>query len=68
MTLFMSKKAAIIINVKSQCVKREFGHLLATQCVCVFCLPQTVIACGVSYAFDFRTRYGIDVVGYIPRG
>ncbi|XP_041819633.1 chloride anion exchanger-like [Chelmon rostratus] len=29
---------------------------------------MTVIACGVSYAFDFRTRYGIDVVGYIPKG
>uniref|UniRef100_A0A669CQ07 Solute carrier family 26 member 3, tandem duplicate 2 n=1 Tax=Oreochromis niloticus TaxID=8128 RepID=A0A669CQ07_ORENI len=28
----------------------------------------TVIACGVSYAFDFKTRYGIDVVGYIPKG
>lgn len=31
-------------------------------------LSQTVIACGVSYAFDFKTRYGIDVVGYIPKG
>ncbi|KAM9334600.1 chloride anion exchanger-like [Symphorus nematophorus] len=29
---------------------------------------MTVIACGVSYAFDFRTRYGIDVVGHIPKG
>ncbi|XP_076577954.1 chloride anion exchanger-like [Chaetodon auriga] len=29
---------------------------------------MTVIACGVSYGFDFRTRYGIDVVGYIPKG
>uniref|UniRef100_A0AAQ4S3H1 STAS domain-containing protein n=1 Tax=Gasterosteus aculeatus aculeatus TaxID=481459 RepID=A0AAQ4S3H1_GASAC len=29
---------------------------------------MTVIACGVSYAFDFKTRYGIDVVGYIPKG
>lgn len=29
---------------------------------------MTVIACGVSYGFDFRTRYGIDVVGYIPSG
>ncbi|XP_028251514.1 chloride anion exchanger-like [Parambassis ranga] len=29
---------------------------------------MTVIACGVSYAFDFKTRYGIDVVGHIPSG
>nr|XP_057923275.1 chloride anion exchanger-like [Doryrhamphus excisus] len=29
---------------------------------------MTVIACGVSYAFDFRTKYGIDVVGHIPKG
>ncbi|XP_053200113.1 chloride anion exchanger-like [Scomber japonicus] len=29
---------------------------------------MTVIACGVSYAFDFKTTYGIDVVGYIPKG
>ncbi|XP_047245612.1 chloride anion exchanger-like isoform X2 [Girardinichthys multiradiatus] len=29
---------------------------------------MTVIACGVSYAFDFKTRYGVDVVGQIPRG
>nr|XP_019955396.1 PREDICTED: chloride anion exchanger [Paralichthys olivaceus] len=28
---------------------------------------MTVIACGVSYAFDFKTRYGIDVVGHIPK-
>nr|XP_046234748.1 chloride anion exchanger-like [Scatophagus argus]XP_046234749.1 chloride anion exchanger-like [Scatophagus argus] len=29
---------------------------------------MTVIACGVSYALDFKTRYGIDVVGHIPLG
>nr|XP_061809322.1 chloride anion exchanger-like [Nerophis lumbriciformis] len=29
---------------------------------------MTVIACGVSYAFDFRTKYGIGVVGHIPKG
>ncbi|XP_061662446.1 chloride anion exchanger-like [Syngnathoides biaculeatus] len=29
---------------------------------------MTVIACGVSYAFDFRTKYGVDVVGHIPKG
>ncbi|KAG7236846.1 hypothetical protein INR49_000224 [Caranx melampygus] len=29
---------------------------------------MTVIACGVSYAFDFKTKYGIDVVGHIPKG
>ncbi|XP_054911710.1 chloride anion exchanger-like isoform X1 [Poeciliopsis prolifica] len=29
---------------------------------------MTVITCGVSYAFDFKTRYGIDVVGKIPLG
>uniref|UniRef100_A0A3Q3JGB8 STAS domain-containing protein n=1 Tax=Monopterus albus TaxID=43700 RepID=A0A3Q3JGB8_MONAL len=29
---------------------------------------MTVIACGVSYAFDFKTKYGIDVVGHIPQG
>ncbi|KAM6962055.1 chloride anion exchanger-like [Tautogolabrus adspersus] len=29
---------------------------------------MTVIACGVSYAFDFRKRFGIDVVGHIPKG
>ncbi|XP_070710345.1 chloride anion exchanger-like [Pempheris klunzingeri] len=29
---------------------------------------MTVIACGVSYAFDFKTRYGIEVVGHIPKG
>ncbi|XP_037616089.1 chloride anion exchanger-like [Sebastes umbrosus] len=29
---------------------------------------MTVIACGVSYAFDFKTKYGIEVVGPIPRG
>uniref|UniRef100_A0A8C6NK56 Solute carrier family 26 member 3 n=1 Tax=Nothobranchius furzeri TaxID=105023 RepID=A0A8C6NK56_NOTFU len=28
----------------------------------------SIIACGVSYAFDFKTRYGIDVVGHIPKG
>ncbi|XP_026182794.1 chloride anion exchanger-like [Mastacembelus armatus] len=29
---------------------------------------MTVITCGISYAFDFKTKYGIDVVGYIPKG
>ncbi|XP_061571166.1 chloride anion exchanger-like [Cololabis saira] len=29
---------------------------------------MTVITCGVSFAFDFKTIYGIDVVGYIPSG
>ncbi|KAJ0037058.1 hypothetical protein NL108_018119, partial [Boleophthalmus pectinirostris] len=29
---------------------------------------MTVIACGVSYAFDFKTKYGIGVVGVIPKG
>ncbi|XP_056266787.1 chloride anion exchanger-like [Pseudoliparis swirei] len=29
---------------------------------------MTVVACGVSYAFDFKTRYGIEVVGHIPQG
>ncbi|XP_008288999.1 chloride anion exchanger-like [Stegastes partitus] len=29
---------------------------------------MTVIACGVSYAFDFSTRFGVDVVGDIPKG
>ncbi|KAL3048590.1 hypothetical protein OYC64_007192 [Pagothenia borchgrevinki] len=29
---------------------------------------MTVIACGVSYAFDFKTRFGIEVVGFIPQG
>uniref|UniRef100_A0A8D2ZGV4 Solute carrier family 26 member 3, tandem duplicate 2 n=1 Tax=Scophthalmus maximus TaxID=52904 RepID=A0A8D2ZGV4_SCOMX len=29
---------------------------------------MTVIACGISYALDFKTRYGIDVVGHIPKG
>ncbi|XP_023142276.2 chloride anion exchanger [Amphiprion ocellaris] len=29
---------------------------------------MTVIACGVSYAFDFRARYGINTVGDIPEG
>ncbi|KAM9845697.1 chloride anion exchanger-like [Aulostomus maculatus] len=29
---------------------------------------MTVIACGVSYAFDFKKKYGIDVVGLIPKG
>ncbi|XP_034082849.1 chloride anion exchanger-like isoform X2 [Gymnodraco acuticeps] len=31
-------------------------------------LIYTVIACGVSYAFDFKTRFGIEVVGFIPQG
>ncbi|XP_029901744.1 chloride anion exchanger [Myripristis murdjan] len=29
---------------------------------------MTVIVCGISYAFDFKTRFGIDVVGHIPQG
>ncbi|KAJ8006969.1 hypothetical protein DPEC_G00112710 [Dallia pectoralis] len=29
---------------------------------------MTVIACGVSYAFDFRVMYKVDVVGAIPVG
>ncbi|CAG5927252.1 unnamed protein product [Menidia menidia] len=29
---------------------------------------MTVIACGVSYEFDFKTRFGVDVVGHIPKG
>uniref|UniRef100_A0A8C6S9L5 Solute carrier family 26 member 3, tandem duplicate 2 n=1 Tax=Neogobius melanostomus TaxID=47308 RepID=A0A8C6S9L5_9GOBI len=29
---------------------------------------MTVIACGVSYAFDFKAKYGIEVVGLIPKG
>ncbi|KAM3859266.1 chloride anion exchanger-like [Diretmus argenteus] len=29
---------------------------------------MTVIACGVSYGLDFQTRFGIDVVGNIPKG
>ncbi|XP_034019651.1 chloride anion exchanger-like [Thalassophryne amazonica] len=29
---------------------------------------MTVITCGVSYAFDFKTTYGIEVVGHIPKG
>ncbi|XP_068611585.1 chloride anion exchanger-like [Brachionichthys hirsutus] len=29
---------------------------------------MTVIVCGISYAFDFRKRFGVDVVGHIPKG
>ncbi|XP_068162837.1 chloride anion exchanger-like isoform X2 [Antennarius striatus] len=29
---------------------------------------MTIIVCGISYAFDFRTRFGVDVVGHIPKG
>ncbi|XP_077565327.1 chloride anion exchanger-like isoform X2 [Stigmatopora nigra] len=29
---------------------------------------MTVVACSVSYAFDFRTKYGVGVVGHIPQG
>ncbi|CAL8242398.1 unnamed protein product [Merluccius merluccius] len=29
---------------------------------------MTVIACGVSYAFDFHTKFKVDVVGPIPLG
>ncbi|TKS91044.1 Chloride anion exchanger [Collichthys lucidus] len=29
---------------------------------------MTVIACGISYAFNFRAKYGIDTVGHIPKG
>uniref|UniRef100_A0A8C8A4I8 Solute carrier family 26 member 3, tandem duplicate 2 n=1 Tax=Oryzias sinensis TaxID=183150 RepID=A0A8C8A4I8_9TELE len=29
---------------------------------------MTVIACGVSYGFDFENKFGIDVVGHIPQG
>ncbi|XP_041636765.1 chloride anion exchanger-like [Cheilinus undulatus] len=29
---------------------------------------MTVVVCGVSYAFDFKNRFGIDVVGHIPKG
>ncbi|XP_040004354.1 chloride anion exchanger-like [Xiphias gladius] len=29
---------------------------------------MTIITCGVSYAFDFKTRYGVDIVGHIPKG
>lgn len=27
---------------------------------------QTVIACGVSFAFNFQANYGVEVVGKIP--
>ncbi|XP_060759518.1 solute carrier family 26 member 3, tandem duplicate 2 [Neoarius graeffei] len=29
---------------------------------------MTIIACGVSYAFNFQGNYGVDVVGKIPDG
>ncbi|KAM6986270.1 chloride anion exchanger-like [Aplochiton taeniatus] len=29
---------------------------------------MTIIACGVSYAFNFNEKYNVEVVGYIPRG
>ncbi|KAL0962856.1 hypothetical protein UPYG_G00346390 [Umbra pygmaea] len=29
---------------------------------------MTVITCGVSYAFDFRVKFNVDVVGRIPVG
>ncbi|KAK3544683.1 hypothetical protein QTP86_026152 [Hemibagrus guttatus] len=29
---------------------------------------MTIIACGVSYAFNFKDNYGVDVVGKIPDG
>ncbi|XP_064198750.1 solute carrier family 26 member 3, tandem duplicate 2 [Anguilla rostrata] len=29
---------------------------------------MTVIACGVSYAFNFKEKYKVDVVGKIPQG
>ncbi|XP_041112241.1 chloride anion exchanger-like [Polyodon spathula] len=29
---------------------------------------MTIIACGVSYGFDFKTRYKVDVVGEITTG
>uniref|UniRef100_A0A8C4ZHX3 Solute carrier family 26 member 3, tandem duplicate 2 n=1 Tax=Gadus morhua TaxID=8049 RepID=A0A8C4ZHX3_GADMO len=29
---------------------------------------MTVVACGVSYGFDFKTRFKVDVVGHIPQG
>uniref|UniRef100_A0A3B3CDS1 Solute carrier family 26 member 3, tandem duplicate 2 n=1 Tax=Oryzias melastigma TaxID=30732 RepID=A0A3B3CDS1_ORYME len=29
---------------------------------------MTVIACGLSYGFDFENKFGIDIVGHIPQG
>ncbi|XP_074553841.1 chloride anion exchanger-like [Halichoeres trimaculatus] len=29
---------------------------------------MTVIVCGISYAFNFSERFGVDVVGHIPKG
>ncbi|KAJ8261818.1 hypothetical protein GJAV_G00158770 [Gymnothorax javanicus] len=29
---------------------------------------MTIIACGVSYAFNFKDKYSVDVVGEIPQG
>ncbi|XP_028811109.1 chloride anion exchanger-like [Denticeps clupeoides] len=29
---------------------------------------MTIIACGVSYAFNFKDKYGVDIVGKIPTG
>uniref|UniRef100_A0A3P8XF31 STAS domain-containing protein n=1 Tax=Esox lucius TaxID=8010 RepID=A0A3P8XF31_ESOLU len=29
---------------------------------------MTVIACGISYAFDFKEKFKVDVVGHIPMG
>lgn len=33
-----------------------------------FSLPQTVIACGVSYGFNFEKRFNVDIVGKMVRG
>ncbi|XP_067110255.1 chloride anion exchanger-like [Osmerus mordax] len=29
---------------------------------------MTVIACGISYAFNFKEKFNVDVVGHIPKG
>lgn len=34
----------------------------------LFCSWQTVIACGISYAVDFKEKYNVDIVGKIPSG
>ena len=35
---------------------------------CLFVLYKTIIACGISYGFNFKERFRVDVVGQMLMG
>ena len=62
-----------LISSKFQVSTSRSAIASSGQCVsptlrCLFLFPQTIIACGISYGFNFQERFNVDVVGVMVSG